>query len=195
MIIHRDYTSTYNSVIKIFADHIQFYNPGKLPDSISIEQLRTNDYVSKPRNRQIAKTVKEMGWIERYGTGIKRVRRMCIEHGLSEPVFKEESDGMLVTVFGLLFDENMQKFVDKENDASAATGGQIGGQIENVLTDRQKEILNILEENPYINRDLLSKKLQINQSATFKHLDSLKRKGIIERIGKTKGYWKIIEKQ
>jgi ATP-dependent DNA helicase RecG len=112
MIIHRDYTSAYNSIIKIFPERMQFYNPGKLPDSISIEQLRTNDYISQPKNRQIAKTIKEMGWIERYGTGIKRVIRMFSEYSLPEPVFEEMSDGMSVTVYGLNFDEKIKKFVD-----------------------------------------------------------------------------------
>jgi len=48
------YTSSSNSIIKIFHDHILFFNPGVLPDSITIEQLKTNKYVSTPRNRQIA---------------------------------------------------------------------------------------------------------------------------------------------
>jgi predicted HTH transcriptional regulator len=39
MIIHRDYTSASNSIVKIFSDHILFFNPGTLPDSITIEQL------------------------------------------------------------------------------------------------------------------------------------------------------------
>jgi ATP-dependent DNA helicase RecG len=112
MIIHRDYTSAYNSIVKIFSNEIQFYNPGKLPDSISLEQLLTNNYVSNPRNRQIAKTMKDMGWIERYGTGIKRVRRMFREYGLPDPVFEEISDGMRVTVCGLNFDENTRRFLN-----------------------------------------------------------------------------------
>jgi ATP-dependent DNA helicase RecG len=191
MIIHRDYTSSYNSIIKIFSDHIQFYNPGNLPDTISIEQLRTNEYISKPRNRQIAKTIKEMGWIERYGTGIKRVRRMFVEYGLTEPIFKEETDGMLVTVFGLSFDENTRKFEDREIDEGGAIGGAIGGAMEEILTDRQIEILNIIKNNPSISYRVLSKQLNINESAVLKHLDSLKKKGLIEREGKTRGYWKI----
>jgi ATP-dependent DNA helicase RecG len=39
MIIHRDYRANADSVIKIFDDKIEFYNPGKLPDEISVEDL------------------------------------------------------------------------------------------------------------------------------------------------------------
>jgi len=70
--------------------------------------------------------------------------------------------------------------------------GQISGQINDTLTDRQKEILDILENNPRITRSQLSQKLQINKSAIYKHLDNLKTKGLIERIGPDKGgYWKV----
>ncbi|HAF30074.1 MAG TPA: LexA family transcriptional regulator, partial [Bacteroidales bacterium] len=37
----------------------------------------------------------------------------------------------------------------------------------------------------------ISKILIINESAVSKHIDSLKRLNVIERIGGTRGYWKI----
>jgi ATP-dependent DNA helicase RecG len=112
MIIHRDYTSASNTIIKIFSDHILFFNPGVLPGTITLEQLRTNQYVSTPRNRQIARMVKEMGWIEHYGTGIRRVRKMFLNYGLAEPKYEIMSGGMAVTAFGLNFDEQKQVFVE-----------------------------------------------------------------------------------
>jgi len=36
MIVHRDYTHHGDSSIKIYNDHIEFFNPGKLPEDISI---------------------------------------------------------------------------------------------------------------------------------------------------------------
>ena len=102
MIIHRDYTSSSDSQIKIFTNHILFFNPGSLPDSITIEQLLANTYVSTPRNRQIAKTVKEMGMIERYGTGIKRVRKMFTDYGLPEPRFETPPGGFALRFLRML---------------------------------------------------------------------------------------------
>jgi len=64
MIIHRDYRSSSDSIIKIFNDRIEFYNPGRLPDSITIEDLFTNNYKSTPRNKQIADFCKNIGIIE-----------------------------------------------------------------------------------------------------------------------------------
>ncbi len=99
MIVHRDYRAKSESTIKIFSDHILFYNPGQLPDGITIEQLRHNNYVSKPYNKQVAKIFKEMGEIERFGTGVKRVCDMFIDYGLPKPEWILTADGWVVKVF------------------------------------------------------------------------------------------------
>ena len=56
-------------------------------------------YVSTPRNRQIAKMVKEMGMIEKYGSGIRRIFSSFEQEKLPEPQFCNISDGFMVTVF------------------------------------------------------------------------------------------------
>jgi predicted HTH transcriptional regulator len=52
MIVHRDYTHASESVIKIFDDHIEFYNPGKLLGGLSVPRLLTGNYISTIRNKQ-----------------------------------------------------------------------------------------------------------------------------------------------
>ena len=67
-----------------------------------------------------------------------------------------------------------------------------GGQVE--LTNRQKEILEVIKENSEISRNKLAQHFEINESAIQKHLNSLKQKDFIVRIGTTIGKWKIIYK-
>jgi len=71
-------------------------------------------------------------------------------------------------------------------------GGQIGGQID--LSYNQKQILDLIEQNSKISRKQISKILKINQSAILKHLNSLKEKGLLIRVGGTRGYWQIQQK-
>lgn len=47
-------------------------------------------------------------------------------------------------------------------------GGQAGGQA-GLLTERQKEVPDLIIEDPTISRNTLSEKLGINQSAVQKH--------------------------
>ena len=62
------------------------------------------------------------------------------------------------------------------------------------LNVREKQIILLVDENPGISRREMAKILGINQSALQKHMDNLKRKGIIRRIGPARGgYWEIVE--
>lgn len=88
-------------------------------------------------------------------------------------------------------DVEFYRITELKNGEKDFNVGQIGGQIE--VSEKQKEILNYIGENPKITRGELSQKLNINLSAIQKHLDKLKVEGIIKRIGKTKGYWEIIK--
>ncbi len=51
MIVHRDYRDSSGSIIKIFDDHIKFYNPGKLYGDLTLEALLSNNYTSRVRNK------------------------------------------------------------------------------------------------------------------------------------------------
>ena len=68
-------------------------------------------------------------------------------------------------------------------------GGQIGGAIQ--LTTRQKEILSLIEDDTQISKRQLAQILKINHLAVDKHIESLKSKGVLERISGTRGYWHV----
>ena len=77
-------------------------------------------------------------------------------------------------------------------------GGAIGGAIDNKkggaipkLTDRQITVLQIIKSDNKISYRAIADKMDINESAVLKHLEILKEKGYIERIGGTRGSWKI----
>ncbi len=78
---------------------------------------------------------------------------------------------------------------------SGSIGGSIGGSIqENILTDRQKEILVLIQHNPKVSYRAMAEQLCINEPAVTKHLNHLKDAGWLERVGGTRGYWAIKKK-
>ena len=99
MVVHRDYRDSSGSIIKIYDNRIEFYNPGKLFGGITIQDLLSGNYTSKSRNKLIAKAFKEVGLIERFGSGIFRIQKLCREYGIVEPVFKEVSSGFQVVLY------------------------------------------------------------------------------------------------
>lgn len=73
-------------------------------------------------------------------------------------------------------------------------GGQDGGQVGRFrieLTPAQNQVFRLIVENPKISRRELAENLKINESAIQKHINNLKEKKVIERVGKTNGYWEI----
>ena len=70
-------------------------------------------------------------------------------------------------------------------------GGPIGGPISN-LSLRQNEILLLFKDNNKITKRDLVKLLGINISAAQMHIDRLKEKGYITRIGGTRGHWQVL---
>jgi ATP-dependent DNA helicase RecG len=99
MIVHRDYQSAGDAIIKIFDNRIEFYNPGGLENGLTIADLQAGTYTSFARNRKIADVFREAGMIEKYGSGIQRIKSAFVHHGLQVPIFEEFQKGFRVTVF------------------------------------------------------------------------------------------------
>jgi len=94
-LIHKDYLSTAEIQIKIYDDRLWIWNSGKLPKQLTIESLKT-EHSSFPKNPLIASVFYYAGFIERWGSGTKRMIDLCKAQGLPEPEFKEEFGGISV---------------------------------------------------------------------------------------------------
>jgi len=114
MIVHRDYRDSSGSIIKIFDDRIEFFNPGNLYGGITISDLLTDNYTSQARNKLIAKAFKEAGIIERYGSGIRRILSICNDYGIVPPRIEEVFNGFRVVLF---------KKKTKKNKNGGVSGG------------------------------------------------------------------------
>jgi ATP-dependent DNA helicase RecG len=146
MVVHRDYAHHGNSSIKIFPDRIEFFNPGRLPDNISVDDLLRGNYVSDCRNKLIAKIFKEIEWVERYGTGIRRIKDYFKEYGSQEPVFENFQHGFRVTVFAA---KNFDRLTENANELTEKLSESSDGLTENVnkLTENSNGLTEKLPEN------------------------------------------------
>lgn len=152
MIVHRDYRQSSDSIIKIFDERIEFFNPGGLPEGITEKDLFENNYRSNPRNKLIADVFRSMGLIEKYGSGIQRIINYFKEADLPLPVFQNQSNGFLVTVF----------VKGKENVT------------ENVTEKRLELIIETIKVNPKITTTELSRKLNVSRMTLHRDFEKLK---------------------
>jgi transcriptional regulator len=63
-IVHRDYSSSSDSIVKIFDDRIEFFSPGSLPAGLTVKKLLSGDYIPVISNRVIEDIFREGGLIE-----------------------------------------------------------------------------------------------------------------------------------
>ena len=175
MIVHRDYMNSSDSMIRIFDDRIEFFNPGRLMAGLTIDRLVRGNYVSAIRNKQIATLFKEAGIIEKYGSGIKRVLESIRLYGLKDPSFEEIQDGFLVTFF-------------KTTQIATQKTTQIATQ----KMSTKDQIIDILRENPNLTRSEMAELLGKSQNTIKDHLAALKSENRVERIGSDRdGYWAV----
>ena len=80
-----------------------------LYDDLTIEQILSNNYESKTRNKLMALMFKECGLIEKYGSGINRIKKLCKAHGIVEPIFEEKQKGFKVIIYKKTGQETAQE--------------------------------------------------------------------------------------
>jgi len=95
---HRDYFRTGATVsILIFDDRIEVQSPGGLLPYLDIKNL---EGVHETRNTLICDIFHQTKDMEKYGTGIGKMKRWMRKHDLREPVLSTKSDFFKVTFYG-----------------------------------------------------------------------------------------------
>ncbi|MFK5879874.1 MAG: ATP-binding protein [Flavobacteriaceae bacterium] len=184
MIVHRDYRDSSASIIKIYDDRIEFFNPGKLVGGNTLKGLLTNNYTSKSRNKLIAKAFKEVGLIERYGSGIKRILNICFDYGVIAPIFEEIHEGFKVVLFK-----------EKLNVVDNVVDDVVDNVVDDTIKERRKKIIKIIEGNNRLTAKAIAKVLGTTERTIQRDLKKMKELEQIERIGADNtGYWQIINK-
>ena len=91
---HRDYRSAANARIHISLDRIEIISPGGLSAGVTEETLGSE---SRPRNALLFDFLYRMKAVKQVGSGIRRMRALCREHGCDEPQFRVGSTSVTVT--------------------------------------------------------------------------------------------------
>jgi ATP-dependent DNA helicase RecG len=180
-------------------------NPGGLYGKVQPENFpNTNDY----RNPVIAEAMKVLGYVNRFNRGVNMVQEILEENKNGDAIFDfKDISTFKVTVMSA----DPKPESDTEKNSNEAENGADG--IENKgsgaedgaenkkngaesgaegMTVRERKIVSLIKEDNRISRTSIAQKLGIGTTTVYRYIDSLKTKGIIERIGGDKGgYWKI----
>lgn len=200
MIVHRDYRSASESCIKIFDDRIEFFNPGKLLDDLTVESLLSGNYLSTLRNKAVANVFYMLGEIEKYGSGISRVMEMFCKAGNPDLKIEATGAGFKVTAFakGVKVDDKVENDgindrndgINGENDGINDQNDGINGRNDGI-NSTQVTLLDFIKEHPDCKTKDISVSLEIPLDTVSRNLSALLKKNLIERRGskKTGGYY------
>lgn len=152
-ICHRSYDDTGNVQVRIFNNKVEIWNPGTLPESITIESLK-KEHRSIPRNELIARCFYLIKYIEQWGTGTNRIINLCKEAGLKEPKFEIRNGDFVVTFF--------RKKIREEKPVTELR-----------LNETQKKIIKFIAEKGSVKTSDIQKFLGLSRRAIIKNLNQI----------------------
>ena len=126
--------------------------------------------VSKPRNTLIANFLSRTYFMEKVGTGIKRIQEEC----------KKNNNKVEITPSEHHFHVTSESFKEERMKEGSEKSSE--------------KILSLIRENPKISAKEISEIIGISSRDVEKNIAKLKEKGFLKRVGPAKGgYWKIIK--
>lgn len=174
-VAHRDYDREDVEVrVSIFADRLEVQSPGRLPAPLTLATLG-EEYAL--RNRVIAELLFNIRYIERWNTGILRMRQLMRQHGLPEPAFQEIGQTFRVTFTG-----PGDRILDLIPEAGVTDLRSLG------LNERQVQALALMvnEGQELTNREY-REMFEVTGRTALRDLDSLVATGFVHQTGERRG--------
>ena len=172
-LIHRDYLIMGSEVhIDMYDNRLEITSPGGMYSGKPIQERNIDEITSIRRNPIIADLFHRMKFMERRGSGLKKIldetQKLPGYSKKLEPQFKSTSSGFIVTI------------------------QNINDQINDQINEIDKNVLNLMRGNKNITSLEMSEKLNISLKTVVRSIKKLRELNILERIGSNKtGYWQV----
>ncbi len=174
--VHRDYSRGGQRIrVFMFDDRIEVYSPGTLPPGVSLEKMRRLESQSALRNPIVVGVFRDLGsrYIERLGTGVRRMAADMEAHGLPRPRFEEVGSEFRVTLLG-------------PGEHFMAEVGELPPWAEG-LHQRQVEAVLYAGEHGRITTAEYGDLVEVSDVTAYRDLNDLCEKGLLVRRGKGRG--------
>ena len=179
--------------VAVYDDRLEVTSPGGLYNGLTYEEVMNGH--SKIRNKAIANIFSQMGLVEAWGSGIKRIFNAAKEYDLPEPKFQEFDNMFRVELFRNNFMTESEKEVGESSEKVRRRVGEGSDIIRGYeLSDTQKKIVNLLLYDRQLSAAKIAEQLGMGSRSIEKNIKKLKELGILIRHGSPKnGYWEVID--
>ncbi len=168
-VCHRNYFSKNNVFVNVFDDRVEVISPGSIPNNLTIKQVYGE---SHPRNFKIVELFKKVHYIEKLGSGLKRMEELMLMHGLKKPLYEANQASFKVTFSG-----PKERILDLVKPSNEIDLRELG------LNERQIKALNYLQEKKIISREGYEKQFKTSERTANRELQELISKGFIKKEG------------
>lgn len=175
-IAHRDYTSNGSVQVMLFRNRLEIWNPGTLPQGLSIEKLYL-PHASIPGNPLIANPLFLTGDIERAGTGISDMIEKCVTMGLKTPEFYQDESFKVI-----LWRHEKTKDNIYGDIASVRPGVRPSVRPEDNLTDKQKAVLEFCSQARNSKEILAHVSVMYHSKNIHLYITQLVKKGLLRMM-------------
>ena len=185
---HRNLADASCVQVAVYDDRLEVTSPGGLYNGLTYEEIMSGH--SKLRNKGIANIFNQMGFIEAWGTGIRRIKQAAKQYELPNPEIQVFDDMFRVNLYRRPFSE----IADDSGigEASEKHRRSIGED----FNETQRKILELLSVDAKLSAAKLAQQVGVSGRNVEVNIKKLKERGILVRCGSPKsGYWKITEKK
>ncbi len=179
-VVHRDYSNLGRDIKIAIYDHVvEITSPGGLPNTLTLDSLYTGR--SEIRNRVLARVFKEIDFIEKWGTGLTRIKNLCLEAGLKIPEIREAGDFLSIKFYRL---ENNKKISSGKVAESSGKVAESSGKVaeRNGISSEEK-ILEYIKKNEEITSQIVCELLGIKSAMARRILKNMMENNAIIRKG------------
>lgn len=179
-VMHRNYLLSSYIQICIFDDRIEIVSPGGIFGGLTIQDILEGR--SSVRNEVLADAFLKMQLVEHWGTGLKRIREICVENDIEEPSYTATSSFFTATV-------KRKSFKQKDtlaNDGQTSEQLSLLDKMSNKEQDRIKIIAEYLLQNFLIQKSEAAKLLNVEDKTVQRLLTKAVDLGILESNGEYK---------
>lgn len=188
-IIHREYTRLGAEVcVDIYDDRLEVTSPGCMMSGKIIDKEVDDVVASERRNPVLADIFARMKFMERRGSGLKKITdntNALFNDGKKHVEFFSDRNYFKVTIHNALY-------AKKQKGASVNASVNAGVNASVKLSAIQESIIQLMRENPQITIREMASKLGKNETTISRNIRKLKEVKLLSRIGSDKqGYWMI----
>jgi len=156
--------------VAIYDDRIEIISPGTFPEGVTPEEPK-----HVPVNPVLCQLMYDVGFIEKYGSGIYMINELCKEWGIPRPKYRLN---------------------EVETTVIFRSGGKaiVVSEIEKLgveLNERQREGLKIVLEKGKITNADYARVFKISRNTATNDLTELIKKGLIKRVGRGRGSYYV----